>query len=75
MDWSAKVKVVLIKCPENKVKTLMRIRKALRLETPAAELLAAAEHTPCVLTEQFSVIAAKRIIEQEQLEEWLSIQF
>lgn len=74
-DWSTKVKVVLIKCPENKVKTIIKIRKALRLDTSAAELLAAAEHTPCVLTEQFSAIVAKKIIEQEQLDEWLVIQF
>ena len=38
-------------------------------------LLAAAEHTPCVLTEQLSAIAAKKIIEQEQLGKWLQIQF
>ncbi len=75
VDWSAKVKVVLIKCPENKVKTIMKIRKALQLDTPAGELLAAVEHTPCVLTEQFSAIVAKRIIEQEQLEKWLEIRF
>ena len=75
VDWSAKVQVILVKCPENKAKTLMQIRKALRLETPIAELLAAAEHAPCVLTEQLTAAIAKKIIEQEHLESWLRIRF
>ena len=53
----------------------MQIRKALRLETPIAELLVAAEHTPCVLTEQLTAAIAKKIIEQEKLESWLKIKF
>ena len=36
VDGSAKVQVLLVKCPENKAKILMQIRKALRLETPIA---------------------------------------
>ena len=75
VDWSAKVQVILKVCPENKAKTMMHIRKALRLETPAAELLAAAEHTPCVLTEQLTAAVAKKIITQEQLERWVEIRF
>lgn len=75
VDWSAYVKVVLKKCPENKVKTIMRIRKAFRLETPAAELLSAAEHTPCILTDKLTAIVAKKIIDQEQLEKWVEIRF
>lgn len=75
VDWSAKVQVILVKCPENKAKTLMQIRKALRLETPIAELLVAAEHPPCVLTEQLTAAIAKKIIEQEKLESWLKIKF
>ena len=75
VDWSARVQVILVKCPENKAKILMQIRKALRLETPIAELLVAAEHTPCVLTEQLTAAIAKKIIEQEKLESWLKIKF
>ena len=74
-DWSSKVQVILVKCPEIKAKTLLRIRKALRLETPVSELLTAAVHTPCVLTEQLTAAIAKKIIEQEQLESWLRIRF
>jgi hypothetical protein len=74
-DWSARVQVILVKCPENKAKTMLKIRKALRLETPVSALLAAAEHTPCVLTDQLTAAAAKTIIEQEQLECWLRIRF
>ena len=75
IDWSARVKVVLKKCPEDKVKTVMKIRKAFQLETPAAQLLAAAENTPFVLTEKLTAIVAKKIIEQEQLQSWVEIRF
>ncbi len=75
IDWSAKVKVVLKKCPEDKVRTIMKIRKAFQLETPAAQLLSAAENTPFVLTEKLTAIVAKKIIEQEQLQSWVEIRF
>ena len=75
VDWSAKVQVVLTKCPENKAKTLMRIRKALRLEIPAAELLAGSEHTPFILTTNLTGAVARKIIDQEQLGNWVEIRF
>ena len=63
------------KRPQDEVKTIMRIRKAFRLETPAAELLSAAEHTPYILTDKLTAIVAKKIIDQEQLEKWVEIRF
>ena len=53
----------------------MKIRKAFQLETPAAQLLSAAENIPFVLTEKLTAIVAKKIIEQEQLQSWVEIRF
>ena len=73
VDWSEKVQIILKKAPENKAKTMMLIRKALMLDMPVSELLSAADNVPCVLTDKHSAIIAKRIIEENHLDEWLKI--
>ena len=74
-DWSAKVKVILKKCPENKAQTMMRIRKALGLDTPASELLRSAEKAPVILTDSLTYAVARAVIAESALAEWLDIQF
>ena len=73
-SWSQQVKVVLVKIPEEKTKTLMKIRKALQLQTPVKELLSISENVPYILTDYFSYAQAKRIIEEEELGQWVEIQ-
>lgn len=75
IDWSKNVQVILTKCPQNKVQTMMNVRKALRLDTPISKLLSVADKTPYVLTDNLSAAAAKSIIEKYHLNEWLRIKF
>ena len=73
VDWSKIVKVVLKKCPANKAKTMMQIRKALSLDTPVSELLQIADKAPIVLTNALTYAKAKKCIDEASLEEWLDI--
>lgn len=75
IDWSKNVQIILMKCPRNKAQTMMNIRKALRLDTPISELLSVADKTPYILTDSLSAAAAKSIIEEFHLDEWLRIKF
>lgn len=75
VDWQEKVQVILKQTPENKAKTMMIIKKALMLDTPISELLAAADNAPCVLTDKHSAAKAKSIVTEYQLEEWLELKF
>ena len=75
VNWSKKVQVILKKTPENKAKTMMIIKKALMLDMPISELLAAADNAPCVLTDKYSAEKAKSIVTEYQLEEWLELKF
>ena len=73
IDGSKRVKVVLKKCPTDKSRTIMKIRKALRLELPITELLRAANNAPVVLTESLTFAVAKKLIAENSLDEWLDI--
>lgn len=75
IDWSKNVQVILTKCPQNKVRTMMIIRNALGLDAPISELLSVANKTPCILTDNLSAATAKSIIEKFHLDEWLKITF
>lgn len=75
IDWAKNVQIVLMKCPQNKAQTMMNIRRALRLDTPISELLSVADKTPYILTDNLSAAAAKSIIEDFHLDEWLRIKF
>ena len=75
VDWSAKVQVILKKAPENKAKTMLLLKKALRLDIPISELMNIANKTPCVLTDKLSGAIAKKIITDNQLEALLEIKF
>lgn len=75
IDWSKNVKVILMKCPQNKARTMMTIRNALGLDIPISELLSVADKTPYLLTDNLSAAIAKSIIEKFHLEEWLRIKF
>lgn len=75
VDWQEKVQVILKQTPEDKAKTMMSIKKALMLDTPISELLAAADNAPCVLTDKYSAAKAKSIIAEYQLDEWLELKF
>ena len=52
----------------------MKIRKALQLQTPIKELLSMSENVSYILTDYFSYAQAKRIIEEEELGQWVEIQ-
>ena len=73
IDGSKKVKIILKKCPTDKARTIMKIRKALRLETPITELVRSADNAPFVLTESLTVAIAEKLITENSLEEWLDI--
>ena len=75
IDWSKNVQVILTKCPQNKVRTMMTIRNALELNISISKLLSIAEKTPYMLTDNLSAAIAKSIIEKFHLEEWLRIKF
>lgn len=75
IDWSKNVQVILMKCPQNKTRTMMTIRNALGLDIPISELLSVADKTPYLLTDNLSAAIAKSIIEKFHLEEWLRIKF
>lgn len=75
VDWSKNVNIILKNAPENKAKTLMAIRKALRLDIPFSELLSMADNTPCTLTDKYSAAMAKSIITEHHLDEWLEFEF
>ena len=74
IDWSKNVQVILTKCPQNKVRTMMTIKNALELNISISKLLSIAEKTPYMLTDNLSAIA-KSIIEKFHLDEWLKITF
>lgn len=74
-DWSQPVQVVLVKVPAEKAKGLMKIRKALQLETPIIELLSMSENTPVILTKRYSYGQVKKILdENKELKAWLKVQ-
>ena len=75
IDWSKNVQVILTKCPQNKVRTMMTIKNALELNISISKLLSIAEKTPYMLTDNLSAAIAKSIIEKFQLDEWLKITF
>ena len=75
IDWSKNVQVILTKCPQNKVRTMMTIRNALELNISISKLLSIAEKTPYMLTDNLSAAIAKSIIEKFHLDEWLKITF
>lgn len=75
IDWSKNVQVILTKCPQNKARIMMNIRKSLRLDTPISELLSVADKAPYVLTDNLSAAVAKSIIDKYHLNEWLRIKF
>lgn len=75
IDWSKNVQVILTKCPQNKVRTMMTIRNALKLNISISKLLSIAEKTPYMLTDNLSAAIAKSIIEKFYLDEWLKITF
>ncbi len=75
VDWSKNVNIILKKTPENKAKTLMTIRKALKLDISISELLSIADNAPCMLTNKYSAAIAKSIITEYQLDEWLEYKF
>ena len=72
---SANVQVILTKCPADKAKTILKIKNALHPDMPLSALLAAAEHPPVVLVNGITGAKAKKIIDENQLGEWLKIQF
>lgn len=74
-DWSQPVQVILVKVPDEKAKGLMKIRKALQLETPIKELLSMSENTPVILTKRHSYGQVKKIMdENKELKAWLKVQ-
>ena len=75
IDWSKNVQVILTKCPQNKVRTMMTIKNALELNISISKLLSIAEKTPYMLTDNLSAAIAKSIIEKFHLDEWLKITF
>lgn len=75
IDWSKNVQVILTKCPQNKVRTMMTIRNALELNISISKLLSIAEKPPYMLTDNLSAAIAKSIIEKFHLDEWLKITF
>lgn len=75
IDWSKNVQVILTKCPQNKVRTMMTIKNALEINISISKLLSIAEKTPYMLTDNLSAAIAKSIIEKFHLDEWLKITF
>ena len=75
IDWSKNVQVILTKCPQNKVRTMMTIKNALELNISISKLLSIAEKTPYMLIDNLSAAIAKSIIEKFHLDEWLKITF
>lgn len=73
IEGSKIIKVILKKCPTDKARTLMKIRKALHLETPITELVRATDNVPVVLTDSLTFTMAKKLITENSLEEWLDI--
>jgi len=65
----------LKKCPENKSKTMIKIRKALNLDMAVSVLMSIADNTPCVITDKLSGSNARSAIEENLLSEWLEIKW
>lgn len=66
-------KVVLEKVPEDKLKTLSRIKRVFELDLSTKELLAGANNLPFILAEDYLKQKAEEIISQEKLDEFVSI--
>lgn len=70
-DWSKPVKVILKRMPDPK--TMLKIRNALRLDTPISALMRCADQTPALLTNSLTYAEAKKQIAAYALEDWLTI--
>lgn len=67
--------VILVKTPEDKMNTLLKIKRAFGLEKPMKELLILANNAPNILTDSLSFAEAKKIILKNGLEEWVAVKF
>lgn len=66
-------KLLLKKVPEDKLKTLSRIKRVFELDLSTKELLAGANDLPFILAEDYLKQKAAEIISREKLDEFVSV--